>query len=138
MRQKACLALDKLAQMAGVEFEAKRYMGNYSPTKVFPCSLPTDSEIVEWYYRLSNPAWQWAFGMLATYGLRPHELFHLDLEAFKTSEGILTVLSGKTGMKKIWPLYPEWVEEFNLVPGAKPESLTVDLLQKSSLRYYGV
>jgi hypothetical protein len=62
MRQKTCLALDKLAQMAGVEFEAKRYIGNYSLTKVSPRSLPTDCEIVEWYERLSNPAWQWAFG----------------------------------------------------------------------------
>jgi hypothetical protein len=60
------LALDKLTQIANIEFEAKRYMGNYSPTKVSPRSLPTDSEIVEWYERLSNPAWQWAFGMLST------------------------------------------------------------------------
>ena len=121
MRQKTCLALDKLAQMAGVEFDSKRYMGNYSPTKVSPRSLPTDSEIVEWYERLSNPAWQWAFGMLTTYGLRPHELFHLDLEAFKTSEGVLTVLAGKTGMRKIWPLHPEWVEQFNLTDIKLPQ-----------------
>jgi hypothetical protein len=58
MRQKTCLALDKLAQIANIEFDTKRYIGNYSPTKVSPRSLPTDSEIVEWYERLSNPALQ--------------------------------------------------------------------------------
>jgi integrase len=33
----------------------------------------------------------------------------------------LTVLSGKTGMRKIWPLYPEWVEEFNLIDIKLPQ-----------------
>ncbi|MBE9127910.1 site-specific integrase, partial [Coleofasciculus sp. LEGE 07081] len=114
IRQKTCLALDKLAQLAGIEFDAKRFAGNYSPTKVSPRSLPSDEVIVEWYYRLSNPAWQWAYGMLATYGLRPHELFHLDLERFRSSGGVLMVLAGKTGARRVWPLHPEWVEEFGL------------------------
>ena len=113
-RQKTCLALDKLAKIASVDFDAKRFAGNYSPTKVSPRSLPSDLVIVEWYYRLSNPAWRWAYGMLATYGLRPHELFYLDLEEFSQGGGVLRVLAGKTGARRVWPLHPEWVEEFSL------------------------
>uniref|UniRef100_UPI001CFE5416 hypothetical protein n=1 Tax=Microseira wollei TaxID=467598 RepID=UPI001CFE5416 len=29
--------------------------------------------------RITNRAWQWVYGMLAVYGLRPHEIFNLDL-----------------------------------------------------------
>ena len=115
IRQKTCLALDKLAQIAGVDFDAKRFAGNYSPSKVSLRNLPSDEMIVEWYYRLSNPAWRWAYGMLATYGLRPHELFHLDLEEFPHSGGVLRVLAGKTGARRVWPLHPEWVEQFGLM-----------------------
>jgi len=121
MRQKTCLALDKLAQFAGVEFDVKRYVGNYSPKKVTPRELPTDKIIASSFHLIQNPSWQWGFGMLATYGLRPHELFHLDVENFRKERGILTVLEGKTGSRRIWPLHPEWVEQFSLLEVKVPQ-----------------
>ncbi len=48
--------------------------------------------------------------MLATYGLRPHEIFYLDFSDLP----VLNVLDGKTGARKIWPCYPEWVEAWGL------------------------
>jgi hypothetical protein len=32
--------------------------------------------------KLTNPAWQWVYGMMATYGLRNHEVFFLTLQNF--------------------------------------------------------
>ena len=122
MRQKICLALDKLARLAGVEFDAKHFRGSYSPKTVSPRDLPSDELIARWYYLLSNPNWQWGYGMLATYGLRPHELFHLDLEEFSTGSGAVRVLQeAKTGTRRIWPLHPEWVEEFSLLEVKMPK-----------------
>jgi integrase len=114
MRQKTCLALDILAKFANVEFDAKRFSGNYSPTKVSKRVLPSDQTIAAVYATIANPAWRWCFGMLATYGLRPHEVFHLDVADFQRGSGVLHVLDGKTGARKIWPLHPEWVEQWSL------------------------
>lgn len=122
MRQKTCLALNALAKFAQFEFDATRYAGNYSATKVSPREIPSDELIVSSYHLIPNPAWQWGYGMLATYGLRPHELFYLDLEEFRKSSGVLRVLSGgKTGGRKVWPLHPEWVEQWALLDVKVPK-----------------
>jgi len=39
--------------------------------------------------------------MIACYGLRNHEIFHLDLDSLKTAPGILEVLDGKTGARTV-------------------------------------
>lgn len=121
MRQKTCLALAKLVEIANFNFDVKRFSGNYSPTKVSKRELPSDEAIAIWRNKITNPQWQWCFGMLATYGLRPHEVFHLDLEHFPTQAGVLRVMEGKTGERRVWPLHPEWVEYWQLmdvkVPG---------------------
>lgn len=114
MRQKTSLALAKLVEIANFDFDAKRFSGNYSPTKVSKRSLPSDEAIAIWWSKISHPAWRWCFGMLATYGLRPHEVFHLDLKNFQEGTGVLRVLEGKTGERRIWPLHPEWVEAWSL------------------------
>lgn len=110
-RVRACVAAGALAKFAGVEFDPRPYRGNYSPTKVTPRDLPTDLAIVEARNSVQNPAWRWVFGMMATYGLRNHEVFHADLSCFprvKVREGT------KTGAREVWPCYPEWAEEWGL------------------------
>jgi hypothetical protein len=79
-RRRFCMALGALARFAGVEVDLKRFKGNYSLSKTKRRQLPEDAVIQEWRSRFTNPAWQWVYGMLAVYGLRPHEVFHLDLE----------------------------------------------------------
>ncbi|MBD3561135.1 site-specific integrase [Planktothrix sp. FACHB-1355] len=120
MRQKVCMALDKLVEFADFKFDAKRFSGDYSPTKVQKRNLPSDEAILFWYEKLSKRAWQWCFGMIATYGLRPHEVFHLDLVDFQKGSGVVKVLEGKTGERKVWPLHPEWVQEWSLMDVAVP------------------
>ena len=68
--------------------------------------------------------WKWVYGMLATYGLRPHELFAVDLDAFTDPKNTFHLVSlnpsltggTKTGERTcgIPPLYPHWVDLFKL------------------------
>lgn len=109
-RKRYCIALGALAKFAAIDFSPSSLAGNYSPRKVVPRDLPTDEEIAMWHSKIKHKAWQWAYGMLATYGLRPHELFHLNFDDMP----ILTVLDGKTGSRRIWACYPEWVDELGL------------------------
>jgi integrase len=51
--------------------------------------------------------------MMAAFGLRPHELFHVDEQKLQQT-GIAYVKDGKTGARLVFPYYPEWVEDFNL------------------------
>jgi len=113
-RLRYCMVLGKLAKLAQLEFDPSSLRGNYSPRKVTPRDLPDDATIAHWFYELNNPRWRWAYGMLATYGIRPHELFHLNLDRLRKGAGIINVVEGKTGARQVWPCYPEWVEQFNL------------------------
>ena len=100
-------------------------------------NVPNDDEIIANFQKIGEPLplkasktdtqpeqWQWVYGMLATYGLRPHELFAIDLKAFTDSSNIYHLVTlkpeltegTKTGERKcgIPPLHPEWVELFDL------------------------
>lgn len=120
-RQKFCSVLGALAKFSGLDLrdELALLRGSYSPSKVNPRELPSDEEIVKWWGKIPNPAWRWAYGMMAAFGLRNHEVFFLDLEAWKDSNRII-VLDGKTGSRKVWALYPEWIEQFNLKEAILP------------------
>ncbi|MEH2189798.1 MAG: site-specific integrase [Nostoc sp.] len=113
-RKRFCLTLKLLAKFAGLDFNPDSYSGNYSYRSRQIRSLPTDKLIFECHSSLDNVKWQWVLGMLATYGLRNHEVFFLDLEQLRAGNKIITVLAGKTGYRKIWPFHPEWLELFGL------------------------
>ncbi|MBE9182894.1 site-specific integrase [Oculatella sp. LEGE 06141] len=114
-RKRACMALGMLAKFANLECELSTLSGNYSPRRVVPRDLPDDRTIAECFYQLKNPAWRWVFGMMATYGLRNHEVFKLDLEPLRDGCKVLQVLEAtKTGSRRVWACYPEWFEEFEL------------------------
>jgi integrase len=111
-RRKVCTALGMLARFAGLSFDTRSLVGSYTSASVKPRHIPTDAEIVHYFHQFHNPSWQWAYGVLATYGLRPHELFHLDLESYRGDE--LQVLGGKTGARLIFPFPRIWVDVFRL------------------------
>lgn len=113
-RKRFCIVLGALARFAGLDFNPKPLAGKYSPKRVLPRNLPEDSEIVEWYYKIKNPCWQWVYGILATYGLRNHEVFFVDWEQLQSGSPIVSVTDGKTGFRRVWPCHPEWFEQFNL------------------------
>ena len=78
--------------------------------------LPTDSLIEEIYHLIPNPQWQFVYGLMATYGLRNHEVFFCDLSCFnKDEDQILRVFPNtKTGEHQVWPFHPQWVSKFKL------------------------
>ena len=117
-RQRRCMALGSLAKFAGLEFDASPLRGGYSSKSLSPRDLPTDKEIAEWRDRILNEQWQYAFGLMACYGLRNHELFHIDLEKLRASP-VLSLLDerdggGKTGARRVWACYPEWWDKWHL------------------------
>jgi len=98
--------------------------------------IPSDEDIVKYFqnyhdYSLSrNPSikkscldswmlWEWVYGMLATFGLRPRELFvnpAIDwwLSAENKDNTWKVDPDTKTGYREALPLYPEWVDLFDL------------------------
>lgn len=72
--------------------------------------VPTDDQIIAWVEAATGPA-RWYFGLMATYGLRPHEIEVSNLIA----KNRLQVPDGtKTGFRTVVPLMPEWVDRFDL------------------------
>jgi hypothetical protein len=85
--------------------------------------LPTDEEIVKYYRSIPNPHWQRAFALMAAYGISNHELFYLDLDSLLKPPGhlISTYRKAHYGVRRIWCLYPEWYEQWQLyIPVALP------------------
>lgn len=109
-RKRTVRVLTALAKFAGLDADFKNLTGTYSPTKVTPRDLPDDRAIATAFTQIPAMNWRWAYGILATYGLRNHELFHLDFSKFP----VLFVQDGKTGSRCVYPLYPEWVLQWEL------------------------
>ncbi|WP_373525074.1 site-specific integrase [Nostoc sp.] len=126
-RKRTCMALSSLAKFASVELNLKPYKGKYNPRSVTPRDLPTDLIIAKHFYQIESESWRWVYGMLATYGLRNHEVFRLDLGAIASGDYVVSVgENSKTGSRRVWPCYPEWFEEFQLQKVSLPK---VDLNQ---------
>ena len=88
--------------------------------------LPTDELIEKLWERIPNKSWKFVFGLMATYGLRNHEVFFCDLSSLSNfGDKIIRVLpTTKTGEHQVWPFHPEWVEKFELSKlGKNPELL---------------
>ncbi len=100
-RKRYCIALGALAKFAGLSFDLKPFSGSYTCKSVQRRDLPDDATIAAKFDSISNPSWRWAYGMLATYGLRPHELFHLDHHRLQSS-GVAYVLDGN-GIPSLQP-----------------------------------
>lgn len=98
-----------LAPLAGVQFPEVP-IPIQSANKSAPV-VPDDAEIIEWVQKL-KPCLSWHLGMMATYGLRPHELYQCD---FIDDQHRLQVSHRtKTGERLAIPLEPDWVELFDL------------------------
>jgi len=111
---RACKALGQFAEI-DVSFISKELKGTYSSNKPAPRNLPEDEEIQRYFHTIANPNWRWVYGVIATFGLRPHEVFHLDTQGLEQGGDVLKVLERtKTGYREVRPLHPEWIDEFGL------------------------
>lgn len=116
-RQQLCRQMQKLCDFAGLDVNLLQYQGRYSSQSAADREIPGDEVIAMGWARLRSPQWRWVYGMMATYGLRNHECWYCEF----TAEG-LWVSQGKTGPRLIdLPLYPEWVERWNLAQVKRPK-----------------
>jgi integrase len=98
-------------------------------TTAAPVAVPTDPEIVAWIESTPQPA-AWYFGMLATYGLRPHEV---ETAVLVDKDYCQVADATKTGFRTVVPVPREWVERFRLrdrrlrtggTPGERPDAVS--------------
>ena len=111
-RQQFCRSFMALAKFAGIELDLSDISGNYKPQ--VQRKLPSDERIAEIYGSIQNPKWRWVFGMLATYGLRPHEIFWIDCSGLKDSPVLPVGRNTKTGERLVWPSPSQWWSEWEL------------------------
>ncbi len=115
-RLRACSAIRLMAlHGAGLTLDFSKIQGDYQSNGPDPRTIPTDKRICQTWLELEhNPAWQWIYGVLATYGLRPHESLLLNYDLLRKGNPRLHVLEGKTGERYAMPYHPEWFHDFAL------------------------
>lgn len=122
-RKRFVATLTIFAKFSGLEVDLSSLSGNYSFSKRRPRDIPNDKQIQDSFYLIKNDAWRWAYGMMAAYGLRNHEIFYVDLATLEAGKGI-KITGGKTGSRIVWPLHPEWFELFGL---GQPQCPNIEL-----------
>ncbi len=143
-RQQCGIALSALARHLKLKLPEnwKQLQSGYGIHESKFRELPTDEEIINSFKLIANPKWKFVFGLMATYGLRNHEVFFSDLSCLKKDGNkILRVLpKTKTGEHQVWPFHPEWVCLFeldnptdisNLLPNIKTD------LRETTLQHIG-
>lgn len=71
-RNNDCMVFKQVAKHAGLVVDFSTIKGKYKPTPLSPDDVPSDQEIEAIWASIDSPGWRWVYGMLTTYGLRPH------------------------------------------------------------------
>ncbi|TAG98770.1 MAG: hypothetical protein EAZ18_00405 [Oscillatoriales cyanobacterium] len=122
-REKLCFAYGAIARFAGIEVKFSELAVGCGAK--IQRELPSDLEIEAMRDTIANPAWRWVFGMLATYGLRPHEVYKLDCSELGFEPGWLRVLPDtKTKERLVLPLKPKWRSDWQLWEVTLPNTVT--------------
>ncbi|MEH2176182.1 tyrosine-type recombinase/integrase [Nostoc sp.] len=139
-RNRTVVALKVFLGCFKFEYEfATGITAGYKPEKRI---LPTDAEIIDaWHkiqvegkccqyeYRGNGESWGWIFAVIATYGLRPHEVLAIDYEKsfqppyFPVYINERITEGTKTGSRVVYPLPYKWVEYFDI---ANPKTKYID------------
>jgi hypothetical protein len=103
--------------------------------------IPTTEAIETWLDQVmeEDPLWGWVFAMVATYGLRPHEVWHIG--SLPDAHGLITVGEAahhikvtKTGFRAAVPLPAAWVERYGL-GGTNGEQRLAELRNRHRPKY---
>ena len=127
-RKQCATSLSVLAKFLEINLpeDWKLNAKGYGLNKASFRDLPSDDLIEKLWGEIPNKSWKFVFGLMATYGLRNHEVFFCDLSSLTNfGDKIIRVLpTTKTGEHQVWPFHPEWVEKFELSKlGNNPELL---------------
>ena len=140
-RRGRTIAYAALLNFLEIKHELNKYRGNYQPTE--KRKIPREDEI-DFYYenRCKSPQWKWVYGIIACYGIRPHEIFHLDVSLLGEYPPILKVLDEtKTGSRIVYPIPNEervvrWNLKYRVMPRIKTEGKSnIELGGKISQKY---
>ena len=102
-RRGMAIAYGALANYLDISHDLNKYKGNYQPKQ--KRKIPTSEEIDCYYSQMKSPQWKWVYGMIACYGIRPHEIFHLDCSELGNYPPVLRVKQKtKTGSRLVYPL----------------------------------
>lgn len=116
--------LQRLANFAKLDVDLRQYAGGYKPAAR---TIPSDEEIERCReYLAFNPSWQWAFGVMATFGVRPHEVFFCEF----VNPLKLRVIKGKTGSRTTKAIHKRWAEEWDLANIDRPVNRSLPLTHK--------
>ncbi len=136
-RQVCCTALKSFADFLGImlPFTPQNFSGNYGYKHLKTRDLPDDETILKSYNLIPNPQWRFVFGIMATFGLRNHEVFFCDYSRLALANQnqqatIMVQESSKTGSHEVWAFPPVWIDEFDLRAVNLPP-LNTDLSQTS-------
>ena len=117
-RQQCGVALGALAEYLQIKLPEKwqSQANGYGLHQASFRNLPADHLIKKYWEKIPNPKWRLAYGLMATYGIRNHEVFFCDATNLtKKGNRILRVLPNtKTGEHESWPFHPEWFDLFEL------------------------
>jgi len=127
-RKQCATSLSVLAKFLDIKLpeDWKLNSRGYGLDKAGFRDLPKDELIEKLWETIPNKSWKFVFGLMATYGLRNHEVFFCDLSSLTNfGDKIIRVLpTTKTGEHQVWPFHPEWVDKFELSKlGENPELL---------------
>ncbi|MGL5719870.1 MAG: hypothetical protein ACRCYP_03640 [Alphaproteobacteria bacterium] len=120
-RRRLVNASKAIAKLAGLDITALEGLGgSYGINHVTPRDLPGEGKILECWGAIANQKGRWAYGMMATFGVRPHEVFQCDRDEFLRNPEYLyiykdTKTGRKTGGRTTRAIHPEWVKEFSLM-----------------------
>ncbi len=137
-RRRWCLALGRLALLAGLDREPIRAIsGNYQTIRPLnPREIPTKEEVITAFDLLydKSPLWARVFGMGATYGLRPSEIWGLDLSDFGNQYHEVLVMATKTDEERVtYPVPIEWWERFKLCDFTPPPTKSATIKGRGSI-----
>ena len=106
-----------LADFMELECDISDLSGSYSARQVEPIDLPSDSFIQEFGDSLQRDDLRYCFGLMAAYGLRPHETWSAEVDPETLR---VRVLEGKTGHRIASPLPRDWIERWQLTEQRLP------------------
>lgn len=120
-RKRTCMALGAIAKFAGFPIDLSRYRGSYGIQELNPRDIPSDEDIFNARRQITSTDWLWAYGILAAYGIRPHELNYCEFGVFPE----LLVTKGKTskkyGTRIVYPVHADWADKWRLKDECRPQ-----------------
>lgn len=111
--------------------ELRQAARGYSAKRLQPRNIPEDEQIEAIHDRLGPIHWRWAWGMLAAFGLRPHELVSLQ---WLEGSWIEVADATKTGSRRVTACPSRWIERFSLRGSVRP-NYRKELLASALNRY---